>query len=71
MSRLTVLNTKWFSQLDTTQIIGIIKAQDNITGEIFFYIGVTNGEDEKNDTIRILEYGHKVTQNFIDKLVEE
>ena len=71
MSSLTVLSTKWFSQLDTTQIIGIIKAQDNITGEIFFYIGVTNGEDEKNDIIRILEYGHKVTQNFIDKLVEE
>lgn len=42
--------------------LGIVKTTDYYTQEIHFYIGITGGEDEEADIMRIIDLGTKLTK---------
>ena len=51
-----ILNLWWFSPMAGEQI-GIVKLQDEITGEIKFRIGLGQGKNEKKDAEYIKDWG--------------
>jgi len=54
------LEVQWFSGTDN---IGIVKAEDEATGEIFFYISKVKGIDEAEDIKHIVDWGSKMGQD--------
>lgn len=65
-----VLKVFWFGNFGVN-ILGIIKAQDNITKEIKFYIGTGKGESEETDIEIILAGGQKYTEEQFKNLFKE
>lgn len=67
---MTILNVKWLTNRKT---LGFVKAQDNVTGEIKYYIGVANGLDEDQDAKDIVNWGTKFQNkeafdNYLDSI---
>lgn len=61
MDNLTIIKKEWFPT--STGLIGIIIAQDNITEETKYYMGVGVGINEQDDVKTILERGTKLNFN--------
>ena len=45
-------------------IVGILKARDMISGEVFYYMGQCKGEDISEDMQTILAFGTKYTEEY-------
>lgn len=79
---MTILNDIWLTNIYADGdfgydwaidvIVGIIKARDNLTGEIFYYIGQCKGENIFADKQTILDFGIKYTEeqwkNFVNSI---
>lgn len=61
MSR--IINKWWFQTAD--ELVGIVKIQDEITGEQKFYIGVADGISEEIDETQIKRHGAKFIPEMI------
>lgn len=55
-----ILDEYWINTPTSGMQMGIIKAQDQITGEVKFYIGTGTGMNEKIDRQMIIDWGSKV-----------
>lgn len=56
-----ILKTVWIGNFGYN-ILGIIKAQDEITEKINFYVGIGKGFSEEQDITLILAGGQKYTE---------
>lgn len=69
-----VLKVLWFGNWGVNTL-GIIKAKDNITHDIKFYIGVGRGISEQEDIDTILAGGTKYEkiefEQFFESLMED
>ena len=66
---LRILSSHWYvwpncvtkfeatEQIETEAVIGIVKAQDITTKEIKQFIGIAKGKNQREDEIRILDFG--------------
>ncbi len=54
-----VLKVSWTNTM--SECIGIIKARDVMTDEIYVFTGVADGLSEQADTAKILAQGSKMT----------
>jgi hypothetical protein len=54
-----IIASYWFTGFMSSFPIGIVLAEDEITGELKAYIGEGQGRSEENDACNILEYGSK------------
>lgn len=59
-----VLEVQWFSG---SVNIGIVKAEDEDTGEVYFYISKVDGFNEASDIQHIVDWGSKMGQ---DRMLE-
>lgn len=60
---LKVIKTIWFTY--SNKCIGMVKARDEVTKEIKFYVGVGYGLSEKDDIKHIIEHGAKFHKDHI------
>lgn len=63
-----VLKVSWCTNLSSC--IGIIKARDVVTNEIFIYIGVGQGISEEADIAHILAYGTKYELEVFKSMID-
>ena len=61
-----ILESMWFTPMGSATI-GLVACEDEVTGEIKFYIGEANGLDQKKDEKYISDRGAK----FHHEMVEE
>lgn len=64
LDNLKVLGSIWFG------LLGVVKAQDKITGELKIYIGMGDGENENEDIEQILAWGKKYTPEHFKFLLK-
>lgn len=62
-----VINTMWLN--NPLKNMGIIKTKDSVTQEIHFFIGIIKVEDEKEDIIRIIDYGTKLSKEQLENFI--
>jgi len=62
------LGVQWFTSRMT--VIGLVKAKDEVTDEIKFYLGSAIGADEDEDIKIIMEQGAKVIAEDLIKFLE-
>lgn len=75
MEHYKIIDSIWFSvntyhYIDKGEVstIGIVKAQDTITGEYKVYIGVAKGEDQKEDETFILATGTHFSPHMYEEI---
>ena len=59
------IRTIWFNGT-----IGVVKAKDEITGEIKCYIGTGLGQSVEDDTRHIMQRGSKITKEMFQELIK-
>lgn len=59
-----VIDSIWYTQMGSTDTIGIVSGLDEITGQVKTYIGTARGISQQNDAQHILKTGAKI--NSID-----
>ena len=61
------LGVQWFASRRT--VIGLVKAKDEVTDEIKFYLGTAVGADEEDDIRLIMEQGSKIISKDLIKFL--
>lgn len=57
MNNFKVVKKWWFNTLKGT--IGILQVKNTLSREIYFYVGIIDGNDIKKDIQSILDFGQK------------
>lgn len=66
------INVTWFTPWTTDLgIIGLVKAKDEITEDIEYYIGVGRGVDIKEDIDTIMKWGAPVYPEHMNNFLKE
>lgn len=65
-----VLKVLWVGNFGENKL-GIIKAQDVVTEEMIYYIGIGKGKCEQEDIALILEGGQKYTEGQFKEIFKE
>ena len=64
MENLKIIDAIWYGN------VGIVKCLDEITNETKFFIGIGKGIDESEDVSHILDWGQKLTPEYLKSFID-